>query len=88
MDYSLLTMPSERAFRGEALSEVEGAMELCLEVACKLAVVVRRHGRSSDIQPSTEKVIGPLRLDAFASPGSLLGLQSVFVCCWIMTGKG
>jgi hypothetical protein len=63
-------------------------MELCLEAARKLAVVERKHGRSSDIQPSTEEIIGPLRLDAFASPASLLGLQSVFVCCWIMTGKG
>ena len=42
-------------------------MDLCLEAACKLAVVERRPGRSSDIQPSTKEIIGPLRLGAFAS---------------------
>ena len=35
-------------------------MELCLEAACKLAVVERRQGRSSHIQPSTKEIIGPL----------------------------
>jgi len=55
-------------------------MEPCLEAACKLAVVERREEKSSKLQPSTEQVIGHLQPDAFASPGSLLGLQSVFVC--------
>jgi len=48
-----------------------------LEAACKLAVVERSRGKSSKIQPSTKEVIGHLRPDAFASPGSLLGLQCV-----------
>ena len=48
-----------------------------LEAAGKLAVVERRQGKSSDIQPSTKEVIGHLRTDAFASTGSLLGLQCV-----------
>jgi hypothetical protein len=34
-------------------------MEMCLEAACKLAVVERRPGRSSDIDPSTKEIIGP-----------------------------
>ena len=55
-------------------------MELCLEAARKLAVVARTEGRSSDIQPSAKEVIGHLRPDTFASPGSLLGLHSVIVC--------
>jgi len=63
-------------------------MELCLEAACKLAVVERRPGRSSDIQPSTKEIIGPLRLGAFASPSSLRGLQSILVCRWIINDEG
>ena len=59
-------------------------MEPCLEAACKLAVVERKQGRSSDSQPSTEEVIEHLRPDAFASPGSLLGVQSILTCRWIM----
>jgi len=53
-------------------------MDLCLEEAGGLAVVERRAGRTSTIQPSGEEVIGPLRLGAFTSPGSPLGLRSVF----------
>ena len=60
-------------------------MELCLEAACKLAVVDRRQGRSSDIQPSTKEVNVHLGPDVFASPGSLLGLNSVFLSRWIMS---
>ncbi len=45
-------------------------MGLCLEEACKLAVVERRAGRTSNLLPSSDEVIGPLRLGAFASPGS------------------
>jgi hypothetical protein len=48
-----------------------------LEAACKLAVGERILEKSSNIQPSTNGVIGHLRPDAFASPGSLLGLQCV-----------
>ena len=59
-------------------------MDLWLEAAGKLAVVERTPGRTSKVRPSTEQVIGPLRLGAFASPGSLLGLQSVFVLPRIM----
>jgi len=62
-------------------------MELSLEPGCKLAVVVRRQGMSSAIQPSTKEVIGHLRPDAFASPGSLLGLQSVLMCRWVMSNE-
>jgi len=62
-------------------------MELCLEPACKLAVVERRQGKSSDIQPSAKEVIGHLRPDAFASPGSLLGLGHFFACRWIINGR-
>jgi len=62
-------------------------MELSLEPACKLAVVERRQGMNSDIQPSTKEVIGQLRPDAFASPGSLLDLQSVLMCRWVMNNE-
>ena len=62
-------------------------MEPCLDAACKLTVVERRQGRSSNIQASTKEVIGHLRPDAFASPGSLLGLQGVFVVCWLMNNE-
>jgi len=48
-----------------------------LEAACKLAVVERIPEKSSNIQPSTKEVIDHLGPDAFASPGSLLGLQCV-----------
>jgi hypothetical protein len=57
-------------------------MGLCLEEACKLAVVERRAGWGSNLWPRGEEVIGPLRLGAFASPGSsrrftvCLGLSS------------
>jgi hypothetical protein len=45
-------------------------MGLCLEEACELAVVERRAGICSNLWPSGDEVIGPLRLGAFASPGS------------------
>ncbi len=46
-------------------------MDLYLDAACKQAVVEHRAGRTSNLWPSSEKVIGPLRSGAFASPGSL-----------------
>jgi len=52
-------------------------MDPYLEAACKLAVVERRERKSSNLQPSTKEVIGHLRPDAFAPPGSLFGLQCV-----------
>lgn len=59
-----------------------------LEAARRLAVVARRKERSSNSLPSTEEVIGQLRADAFAFPGSLLGLQSVTVFRWRMNNEG
>ena len=63
-------------------------MGLWLEAAGKLAVVERAPGRTSKVCPSAKQVIGPLRLGAFASPGSPLGLQSVFVLTRIMNNPG
>ena len=63
-------------------------MGLCHEEACKPAVVERRAGSGSNLWPSGEEVIGPLRLGAFASPGSPLGFQSVFVFPWIIDNPG
>jgi len=42
----------------------------CLDAAYKLAVVERAAGKTSNLRTSAEEVIGRLRSDAFASPGS------------------
>jgi len=63
-------------------------MELYLEAVCEPAVVARREGRSSEVQPGTPQVIGPLRLGAFASTGSLLGLKYVEPFPGSMTNPG
>ena len=59
-------------------------MDLWLEAVGKLAVVDRTPGRTSKARSSAEQFIGPLRLGAFASPDSPLGLPSVFVFPRIM----
>ena len=63
-------------------------MGLWLEAAGKLAVVERTPGRTSKVWPSSEQVIGHLRLGAFASPGSPPGLPCVFVLPRIKNSAG
>ena len=62
-------------------------MGLCLDAVRKLTVVERMAEKDFKLLPSIEKVIGPLRSDAFASPSSPLGLQYVFILAWPMNNQ-